>query len=318
MLATVKVTSKKPGLPINLNTKAVLSLNGTVVDSREMGFTASPPSPATDCAGACIAPDEACVSYDDAGVGNCAEVFGSVFFAVQPAAGDVLRLDVFPLDGSAPEIDTSDDSLIKPIGRQKPRDRGLGAFEIVPSGSEKGAADSFFDIFIEVDIASSENDPIGPNENLSLVAVLEQVEGEGSFDTEILSMSLSGGAPSAYPVFRYVDTWVESCECYITDCIAISLLTFEDVPARPGDVFRASIRPAPGAAPDPVPVNDILTIDIPEPPSRPFWNRRVSEIEFVEVAGDPSACQVRSTISPTRPGPLSSCWVAPRSRTSWG
>ncbi len=304
VLGSVRVKSARPGLTIDLGTKAVLSINGQVVDSQEMLFRASPPSAAGQCLGACLPTNEACVSYDNDGLSGCGEVFGNVIFDVAPALGDVVQMDLYATDGSMVEIDTSDDSIEKVIGRAIARDRILNEISAKPSVIERKGfiVDSFFDIDYIIDY----REPVsgfGNNENLSLIVELFKKENHGKEDIqiELISMNLS---PMAGKGGNAETTWkVEKGEkaTFETEILSMELsgfqASFPRVPAEPGDEFEVRIRPAPHSAADPNPRNDSLTIVIPEPPQRPEWNRRVSHVEFHEAESNPGACQVRTTIS---------------------
>ena len=271
IVGTVGFKSVKPGLTISLETKAVLRQNGVAVESVLLDVEAQPPGGASDCGGACVVPDEACVSYVSGGVKDCGAISFDLTFATVPNPGDVFELELMSVIGSVPEIDITNDVVTKVI----PPASAVGQDRAIDSLRFEPRPDGGFDVFVNIKAIGPPPEEFG----VSLILILYHNGQEVS--KRRVPMDARGEIDC-------VNIYYPECDCYVLECIYIE--GPDDLVAAPGDQVRAVIRPAEGSAPDPNERNNSLTAWAPR--AAPQWNRRASVIEYFPSPTNPAACRV--------------------------
>lgn len=294
LVGTVGFHSAKPGMTLSLESFAQLRRGGGIVETINLDIEAQLPAPGSDCAGACIGADEACISYVSGGLSACQGLSFDIYFATPPTPGETFELELVEAPGSQPEIETSDDMKKKEIPLPAVGwDRAVQAidFRLAEVAMDK---ESKFEVLVELgmpEIPVPAGTPL-PEVDLS---VYLQVKKNGEVAAS-LDLALATFPTKLADCDLVYDT---NCDCFVFICKPEASLT-TGVSAQPGDRIEVEISPARNAATDPNSRNDALRAVAPELPAAPEWNRRVSNIDYFPsptAPGNPAICRVVAEVA---------------------
>jgi hypothetical protein len=294
-------------LPVDISTTATLLVNGNPVWTQDTTILK------VQDGGSAVCPNPTCPGYNNCGyatqngigveltcyqsyVNNdpaqgafctCSGPVCTVAFDFDGLnAGDVIELEVSPASSGWLEIDTTDDIVSTTFSGGHDRwNRRIKSAEIrrAPGGpaAPGGTIDSFFDVFVEVEIQSSVSGFLDAGAILDLFVngqLVDSNEVLGSVDFTLCPSSCSGSNCAAWylpgggsngicklTTLTYQSVQVDWCMC-LAAAIA-GPTNFSSVSLQPGDEIMVLLRPAPGALPElpPLPGTDEEGDDVRTP-----------------------------------------------------
>ncbi len=233
------------GQPVNLSTVLEIRINGTTVYAQPVSMTGNPadtdPCSGLPCAG------EPCLCTPPPVVCECGPVVISAGTTAPLAPGDEITIILYPAPGAAPEPDTSDDSVTVVFqGETLLWNRSVESIELVPVA----APDSFFDIFVDIDVDVRNQGALDLSGRLDLL-VNGTAAATAPYDLTGIAWgtcapavcdgpctSPGGGTCTTDPLL--------GCLC----ALPRATLVFPSVELTPGDEITVILYPAPGALPE--------------------------------------------------------------------